>query len=153
MNELTDRNGRPLKGAALQARLSALQRQELETKARQYLQKHPPLDWPKLDIEEKIPVLVSLNNLLEDSSGSSEIQTINIQTIDAQQTKIKWADLAIFQAIKASGYICAMAGGTVLLFLTIHGGEISDVKDAGTTFGAGVALIKFCYDQENKEET
>ncbi len=152
MNELTDRNGRPLKGAALQARLTALQRQEFEQKARQYLQKNPPLDWPKLDIEEKILVLSALNDLLEDYSVSSEIQTINIQTIDAQQTKIKWTDLAIFQVIKASGYICAMAGGTVLLFLTIHGGEISDVKDAATTFGAGVALIKFCYDQEDEEK-
>ncbi|MCT7965019.1 hypothetical protein NG799_01565 [Laspinema sp. D1] len=147
IQNLTDKNGNPLKGAALQARLTALQKKEIEIKAREYLQTNPISCWNEIDTEDKIQILVSLNNLIEDSSPSD----INIQTID-QQTQIKWAELPIFQLIKASGYLLAIAGGTILLFLTIKGGEISDVKEAGTTLGAGIALIKFCYDQEDTEK-
>jgi len=148
LNDTKDKNGNPLKGAALQARLTAIQKKEIEQKARQYLQKSPISCWNDIDNEDKIPIIMSLYNLIEDSSPSD----MNLQTIDVNQTKIKWAELPIFQAIKASGWFLALAGGTILLFMTIRGGEISDVKEAGTTFGAGIALIKFCYDQEDEEK-
>jgi hypothetical protein len=140
MNDLIDKNGRPLKGAALQARLSALQRQELEQKARQYLETHPPLHWDKFEVDEKIPVLVSLNNLFEDYCTHDSI--ISIETIEPSQTLIQRVEFPVFETAKAIGYALAVAGGSLLFFLSIHGGKVDDVKDAGATLGAGVAIIK-----------
>lgn len=147
MTNLKDKNGRPLKGAALQARLSALQRQELEIKARQYLETHPPLDWDKFEIDEKIPILVSLNNLLEDYCTHDSI--IALETIEPSQTLIKRVEFPVFETAKAIGYALAVAGGSLLFFLSIHGGKFDDVKEAGATLGAGVAIIKLFSKQDS----
>ncbi|MCT7971135.1 hypothetical protein [Laspinema olomoucense] len=166
---LTDKHGNPLKGAALQSRLNSLEKQKLEQLTREYLTRNPPLCWTEIDAEEKIEVLLALDNLMTEYSISSNIQSIssnielissNLQTVDVkttgtvklEKTQIKMSELGIFQVIKTSGYVCAITGAMVLIFLLFRGGEIKEVKEAGATFGTGVALIKFCYDKEDEEK-
>lgn len=100
---------------------------------------------------------MAFNDLFTEHSLSSAIQTIDIKTLDTnrfkiQKTKIKWSDLAIFQVIKSSGYLCAISGGLVLVFMLIRGGELKEVKEASATFATGITLVKFCYDQEKDEK-
>ncbi|MCT7989036.1 hypothetical protein [Laspinema olomoucense] len=154
---LLDKHGKPLTGAALQSRLNALEKQRFKQEAREYLSDNPPYGWTELDVEEKIPVLVALEDLFTEHSLSSALETIDLKTIDMkrveiQKTKIKWSDLAIFKIIKSSGYICAISGGMILVFMLIRGGELKEVKEASATFAAGITLVKFCYDQEKNEK-
>ncbi len=147
MSQLTDKNGRPLKGAALQARLSALQRQDFEQKARDYLKSHP-MEWEnEIEISEKIPILVALNNLLEDYSGHNSI--ISIKTIEPSQPLIKWGEFSVAKTAKAIGFALAIAGGSPLFFLIIRGGPTAMVATSGATLGTGVALVKL-FDEDEK---
>ncbi|MCT7997158.1 hypothetical protein [Laspinema olomoucense] len=140
MNELTDRNGRPLKGAALQARLTALQKQELEQKAREYLETHP-IDWSdEIEVSEKIPILVALNKLLQDYSANDSI--ISLKTIEPSKPLVRWGEFPLAKTAKAIGYALAIAGGSTLFFLIIRGGATAMAATSGASLGTGVALIK-----------
>jgi hypothetical protein len=148
-DNLLDKHGKPLRGAALQSRLTAIQKQQLHQTAREYVEKTCPDDWTHLDVEDKVQVLLAIDDLITDCSVSSSIQTIEIN--EGRKTQIKWSDLAIFQVIKSAGYLCAISGGMVLLFMFIRGGEMRNVEEASGTFGMGITLVKFCYDQEKNE--
>ncbi|MCT7984982.1 hypothetical protein NG796_17050 [Laspinema sp. A4] len=146
MNEFIDRNGRPLKGAALQARLTALQRQEFEQKARHYLETHP-IDWSnEIEVSEKIPILVALNNLLQDYSTHNSI--ISLQTIEPSKPLVRWGEFPLTKTAKAIGYALAIAGGSTLFFLIIRGGATAMAATSGASLGAGVALVKLFDENE-----
>ncbi|MCT7970259.1 hypothetical protein NG799_28485 [Laspinema sp. D1] len=143
---LTDKNGRPLKGAALQAKLTAIQKQELEIKARQYLETHP-LDWSEdIEISEKIPILVALNNLLQDYSAHGSL--ISIKTLEPSRPLIKWGEFPLTKAAKAIGYALAIAGGSTLFFLIIRGGPTAMAASSGASLGVGTAIIKLFDEDE-----
>lgn len=150
MTNLNDKNGNPLKGAALQARLSALQRQELEIKAREYLETHP-LNWSDdIEISEKIPILVALNNFLQDYSAHNSI--ISIKTIEPSKPLIKWGEFPLTKAAKAIGYALAIAGGSTLFFLIVRGGPTAMAASSGACLGAGSAIIKL-FDEDETSTT
>jgi hypothetical protein len=149
MNKLTDKNGNPLKGAALQARLTALQKQELEQKAREYLENHP-INWSdEVEISEKIPILVALNNLLQDYSVNDSI--ISLKTIEPSKPLIRWGEFPLTKAAKAIGYALAIAGGSTLFFLIIRGGATAMAATSGASLGTGVALVKLFNEDETSD--
>lgn len=145
-NSLTDKHGKPLRGAARQAKLTALQRYEIKEKARQYLESHP-FEWSDdFSIEDKVSILVALNNYLDNYQSESALSP---QQIQKKSPLIKWGEFPWAKAIKAVGCAMAITGGSTLFFLILRGGDTATAAGAGTTLGTGIAIVSLF----DKDET